>query len=58
MYYKKIGKNKEAKECIDFIINSANEHGLIGEQIDNNTMKPNWVIGLAWAHAMFILAIN
>ena len=57
MYYKEIGENKKAQECIDFIINSCNEHGLIGEQIDNNTLKPNWVIGLAWAHAMFILAL-
>ena len=26
-------------------------------QIDNNALKPNWVIGLAWAHAMFILTL-
>ena len=58
MYYKEIGEKKNAQNSIDFIVNSANEHGLIGEQIDNNTMKPNWVIGLAWAHAMFILAIS
>ena len=55
MYYKEIGENKKAQECIDFIVNSCNEHGFLGEQIDNQTMKPNWVIGLAWAHAMFIL---
>ena len=58
MYYKEIGEKKNAQNSIDFIVNSANEHGLIGEQIDNNTMQPNWVIGLAWAHAMFILAIS
>lgn len=57
MYYKAIGDKKKAQECIDFIVKSANKHGLIGEQIDNNTMQPNWVIGLAWAHAMFLLAI-
>ena len=55
MYYREIGEDKSADECIKFIVNSANEHGLIGEQIDNGTMQPNWVIGLAWAHAMFIL---
>ena len=55
MYYKEIGENKKAEECINFIVNSANEHGFIGEQIDNQTMQPNWVIGLAWAHAMFII---
>ena len=58
LYYKQIGEKKKAQECIDFIINSCNEHGILGEQIDNSTMKPNWVIGLAWAHAMFILAIS
>lgn len=58
MYYNEIGEKKNAQNSIDFIVNSANEHGLIGEQIDNNAMQPNWVIGLAWAHAMFILAIS
>ena len=58
MYYKEIGQKNKAQECIDYIVNSANKHGFIGEQIDNNTMQPNWVIGLAWAHAMFILAIS
>ena len=57
LYYKEIGEKKKAQECIDFIVNSCNEHGLLGEQIDNHTMKPNWVIGLAWAHAMFILSL-
>lgn len=57
MYYKEIGEKKKAQECIDFIVNSSNEHGLLGEQIDNSTMQPNWVIGLAWSHAMFILGI-
>ena len=57
MYYKEKGEKNRAQECIDFIINSANEHGLIGEQIDNGTMQPNWVIGLAWAHAMFLLSL-
>ena len=57
MYYKEIGEKKKAQECIDFIVNSSNKHGLLGEQIDNSTMQPNWVIGLAWSHAMFILGI-
>ena len=57
MYYKEAGKIRKAKECIDYIVNSANIHGFIGEQIDNSIMQPNWVIGLAWAHAMFILSL-
>lgn len=53
MYYQKAKENKKANECIKFIINSANEHGFLAEQVDNNTMEPAWVNGLAWAHAMF-----
>ena len=55
MYYDEIGEKEKKEECIKFIVESSNEHGLIGEQIDNSSMQPNWVIGLAWAHAMFIL---
>ena len=57
MYYKEAGEIRKAQECIDYIVNSANIHGFIGEQIDNSIMQPNWVIGLAWAHAMFILSL-
>ena len=57
MYYDKIGKKEEASECIRFVVNSCNEHGLLAEQIDNKTMTPNWVIGLGWSHAMFILSL-
>lgn len=55
MYYQEIGNKKKAQECIDFVVNSSNEHGFLGEQVDNETMQPNWVNGLAWSHAMFIL---
>jgi len=56
MYYKENGERKKAKECIDFIVNTSNEHGFLSEQVNNHTMSPSWVNGLAWAHAMFILA--
>ncbi len=56
MYYKEIGNKKKAQECIDFVVNSSNEHGFLAEQVDNATMSPSWVNGLAWSHAMFILA--
>ena len=26
--------------------------------IDNNTLKANWVIGLGWSHAMFIIVLE
>lgn len=58
LYYIEIGKISQAKECLDFVINSSTEHGFIAEQVDNNTMEANWVIGLGWAHAMFIIVLE
>ena len=53
MYYKKIGDNKSAKDCMKFIVNSANSLGLLPEQ-SNSDLNQTWVIGLGWSHAMFI----
>ncbi len=58
LYYIEIKKYKEAKECLNFVVSSSTEHGFISEQVDNNTMKSDWVIGLGWAHAMFILLLE
>lgn len=58
MYYKRVGNKEKANECIKFVVNSCNSLGLLSEQVDNNTMQPNWVIGLGWSHAMFILALG
>ena len=53
-YYLDAGENKKAVECFDFVVKSASGHGFLGEQINNETMKPMWVIGLTWSHAMFV----
>ncbi len=53
MYYKKIGDQKSANECMKFIVNSANPLGLLPEQ-SNSDLNQTWVIGLGWSHAMFI----
>ena len=53
-YYLATGIKNRARECFDFAIIGSNEHGLLPEQVDNNTMDPAWVIGLGWSHAMFI----
>ena len=53
-YYLEAGKRKEAKECFDFVVRSASKHGYLGEQVNNETMEPSWIIGLTWSHAMFI----
>lgn len=53
-YYLKAGSKTKARECFNFAIIGSNEHGLLPEQVDNNTMDAAWVIGLGWSHAMFI----
>ena len=52
-YYKMIGDKEKVKECLKFIVNSANELGLLAEQ-SNSDLNQKWVIGLGWSHAMFI----
>ena len=58
LYHLEQNNKEKAKECLDFVINSASQHGFLAEQIDNNTMQPAWVIGLGWSHAMFIILLN
>lgn len=58
LYYLENGEKKKSKETFDFVLKTAGKHSLLGEQIDNNTLKPNWVIGLGWSHAMFIIVLE
>ena len=51
-------RKKKAKETFDFVVKTAGKHYLLGEQVDNSTLKPNWVIGLGWSHAMFIIVLE
>jgi GH15 family glucan-1,4-alpha-glucosidase len=53
-----IGNIKEAKNCFNFVVNTSTSHGFLGEQIDNLSLEPMWVIGLAWSHAMFIIVLE
>ena len=57
MYYLKAGNKKMAKECLDFVTKSATPLGFLAEQVDNQTMQPNWIIGLGWSHAMYIITL-
>ena len=58
LYYLETGEKKKAKETFDFVVKTVGKHYFIGEQVDNNTLKPNWVIGLGWSHAMFIIVLE
>lgn len=57
-YYLSAGNKKKARECFEFVVKSATEHGFLAEQVDNNTISAKWVIGLGWSHAMFIDILN
>lgn len=53
--YNAINNQKDlAKENLNFVIKTATKHGFIAEQINNETLSAEWVIGLSWAHGMFI----
>ena len=58
LYYLETGEKKKAKETFDFVIKTAGKHYFLGEQVDNETLKSNWVIGLGWSHAMFIIVLE
>ena len=58
LYYLEEGKRSKAKECFEFVVKTACKNGLLPEQVNNETMEPAWVIGLGWAHAMFIIVLK
>lgn len=58
LYYLETGEKKKAKECFDFVVKTSGKHHFLGEQVNNEKLKPNWVIGLGWSHAMFIIVLE
>lgn len=58
IYYNELGDKNKALECLNFVVKSSTEHGFLAEQIDNKLLKSNWVIGLGWSHAMFVIMLN
>ena len=58
LYYLEVGEKKKAKETFDFVIKTCGKHYFLGEQVDNRTLKPDWVIGLGWSHAMFVIVLE
>ncbi len=57
-YYLEEDNFEQALKCFNFVVNSSSIHGFLGEQINNDEMKPCWVIGLTWSHAMFIITLK
>ena len=57
-YYLDLGEKKQAEEYFKFAVVASTEHGFLPEQVNNQTMKPAWVIGLGWSHALFITTLK
>ncbi len=58
LYYLAVDDEEKLHEYLQFVINSSSNLGFLAEQVNNEKMEPSWVIGLGWAHAMFILLID
>lgn len=58
LYYIKAKEYKKAKECFEFVVKTSHENGFLSEQIDNDKLKPAWIIGLGWSHAMYIIVLE
>ena len=48
----------EELENFNFVTKSCSDYGFLGEQVNNETLKPAWVIGLTWSHAMYIIVLQ
>lgn len=57
-YYLEAGEDKKAKECFDYVVKTSAHHGFLPEQVNNDTLKPAWVIGLGWSHSMFVMILK
>lgn len=58
LYYLEKGEKRKAKETFDFVLKTVGKHSFLGEQINNSTLRPNWVLGLGWSHAMFVIVLE
>ncbi|MBP3255952.1 MAG: hypothetical protein J6M60_05640 [Clostridia bacterium] len=58
LYNMEIENKEEAQKQINFVTNTASQHGFLAEQVDNSSMSPKWVLGLGWSHAMYIISLS
>ncbi len=58
LYHAKTGNYNKAKEYLFWAANGKTELGLLPEQVNRDTGKPEWVIPLTWSHAMYVQVIS
>lgn len=54
MYHIKVGNLTKAKDYLFWAANGKTDLGLLPEQINRMTGKPEWIIPLTWSHAMYV----
>ena len=58
LYYLRAGDISSAEKCFKFVVNTSAKHGFLSEQVSNEDENYQWVIGLGWSHAMFIIVLD
>jgi Glucoamylase and related glycosyl hydrolases len=54
LYHAKAGSYDKARGYLMWAANGRTELGLLPEQVNKNTGKPEWIIPLTWSHAMYV----
>jgi GH15 family glucan-1,4-alpha-glucosidase len=55
LYYIKLGDKERALELYNWVTEHSDDKGFLAEQIDKETGKPSWIVGLSWSHALYII---
>lgn len=58
LYHAKTGNYTKAKEYLYWAADSKTEMGLLPEQRNKYTGKPDWIIPLTWSHAMYVHVLS
>lgn len=58
LFHAKSGNYGKAKEYLFWAANGRTSLGLLPEQVNRETGKPEWVIPLTWSHAMYVHVLS
>lgn len=58
LYHTKTGNYTKAKEYLYWAANGKTKLGLLPEQRNKDTGKPDWVTPLTWSHAMYVHVLS
>lgn len=58
LFHAKTGNYHKAKEYLFWAANGRTALGLLPEQVNRETGKPEWIIPLTWSHAMYVHVLS